>query len=219
MFEAFGEDISYQDIIQLDGAFSVAHINYGQSPVFSGNDGRLIAVASRKDSLSSRKSIEDVLESIESFDGTEQGLKKEDRIELWKNYWLEYINAFDKLTQVLPQSVVTIYVGRHAVEVGFKYLLFLKKGTIEKGHDLEKLSKTFSAEHNPKEEYLEWIDEFCEKYQHYIEGGNAEYFRYPEYKSNLFFAGNRLDIKWISYNFALILLKLLHFIGYDGLLK
>lgn len=44
----------------------------------------------------------------------------------------------------------------------------------------------------------------------YIEGGNPEYFRYPEYKSSQYFAGNCLDAKWLSYNFALILLKLLH---------
>lgn len=35
-------------------------------------------------------------------------------------------------------------------------------------------------------------------------------YRYPEYKSSQYFAGNCLDAKWLSYNFALILLKLLH---------
>jgi len=35
--------------------------------------------------------------------------------------------------------------------------------------------------------------------------------RYPDYKKNTFFAGNNLDIKWISYNLSLIILKLIHF--------
>lgn len=31
------------------------------------------------------------------------------------------------------------------------------------------------------------------------------------YSRKRYFAGNRLDIEWLSYNFALILLKLLQF--------
>ena len=38
-----------------------------------------------------------------------------------------------------------------------------------------------------------------------------EYFRFPEYKQNHYFAGDFLDIKWLSYNIALIILKLIHF--------
>ena len=32
---------SYDDILQVDGAFSVAHINYGQSPRFNGVDAKM----------------------------------------------------------------------------------------------------------------------------------------------------------------------------------
>ena len=44
-----------------------------------------------------------------------------------------------------------------------------------------------------------------------LEGDNVEYFRYPEYSRRTYFAGNQLDIEWLFYNFALILLKLLQF--------
>ena len=60
---------------------------------------------------------------------------------------------------------------------------------------------------------MEWMDSFCELYCKYIEGDNPEYFRFPEYKGNANFAGNRLDIRWLCYNLSLIILKLLHFSG------
>ena len=74
----------------------------------------------------------------------------------------------------------------------------------------EELYKKLDAVEKIDEDYMEYVDTFCEKYCKYIEGGNPEYFRYPEYKSSQYFAGNCLDAKWLSYNFALILLKLLH---------
>lgn len=58
---------------------------------------------------------------------------------------------------------------------------------------------------------MKYINEFCETFCKYIEGKNSEYFRYPDYKKNAFFAGNNLDIKWILYNLSLIILKLIHF--------
>ena len=124
---------------------------------------------------------------------------------------MEYINAFDKLIELLPNSVVTTYVGRQAIEIGFKYLLLKKNGRIEATHDLGKLSKLLFTEYDINDSYMDWVETFCEKFCKYIEGGNVEYFRYPEYKKNSYFAGNRLDIEWISYNFVLIILKLIHF--------
>ena len=129
IFKAFGDDISYKDPLQLDGAFSVAHINYGKSPIFNGNDSKDVAKNSRKTSVSSNEKIEDVLGCINSFNGTEKDFKKDDKLQLWELYWMEYINAFDKLTKILPNSVVTIYVGRQAVEIGIKYLLLKKLRT------------------------------------------------------------------------------------------
>ena len=78
---------------------------------------------------------------MDSFNGTEKDFKKADRIELWKNYWLEYVNAFDKLTNILPKSIVTAYTGRQAIELGFKYLLVQKDVKEEelKTHDLKKI--------------------------------------------------------------------------------
>ena len=112
--------------------------------------------------------------------------------------------------ELLPDSIVTVYVGRHAIELGFKYLMTKKNIKIEKDHDLKELYKKLDAVEKIDEDYMEYVDTFCEKYCKYIEGGNPEYFRYPEYKSSQYFAGNCLDAKWLSYNFALILLKLLH---------
>lgn len=211
IFKNFGDELNYKDILQLDGAFSIVHINYDKSPIFNGNDSKNIAKNSRNNSLSSEEKIEDVLENIYFFDGTEKNFKKEDRISLWKNYWLEYINAFDKLIDSLPSSVVTIYVGRQAIELGLKYLLLKKTGTITTTHNLEELSNSLYSEYNITDSYMDYVDIFCKMFGNYIEGGNVEYFRFPEYKKNSYFAGNRLDIEWLSYNFALIILKLIHF--------
>ena len=221
IFKTLGDELSYKDILQCDGAFSVIHVNYNKSPLFNGTDSRNLAKDSRKNSLSSKENIKNVIECIDSFDGTEKNFKKDDQISLWKNYWTEYINAFDKLQNLLPSSVVTIYVGRQAIEIGFKYLLLKKTGQIKniKTHDLGELSKLFFKEYEINDSYMDWMDVFCEKFCKYIEGGNAEYFRYPEYNKNTYFAGNRLDIGWLSYNFALILLKLIHFADLDDEFK
>ena len=112
--------------MELDGAFSVSHINYGKSPVFDGIDGKNIAIESRRNSITTNDKVDDVLNSINAFNGAEKDFGEDDVIQLWEMYWLEYINAFDKLTLTLPNSVVTIFLGRHAVELGIKYLLAKK---------------------------------------------------------------------------------------------
>lgn len=145
--------------------------------------------------------------------------KQKDRISLWKNYLLEYINAFNKLTDSLPNSIVTIYIGRQAIEIGLKYLLLIKTGQIQKEHDLGKLSKLLHLKYTIVDTYMNYVDNFCEAFCNYIEGGNAEYFRFPEYKGNTYFSGNKSDIKWISYNLALIILKLVHFADLDDEFK
>lgn len=210
IFKALGNELSYKDVLQLDGAFSATHINYNKSPIFNGVDSKDMAKNSRKNSLSSEEKIGDVIGCIKSFNGTEKDFKKDDRILLWKNYWMEYINAFDKLTNLLPSSVVTIYVGRHAAEIGFKYLLLINNIEIAKTHDLAKLSNLLYLKCNISDRYMDDVNSFCEMFCKYIEGGNVEYFRFPEYKANTYFAGNRLDISWLSYNFAIIILKLIH---------
>jgi len=226
IFQAIGDELSYKDILQLDGAYSVAHINYGKAPLFNNVDGRNIAKNSRKNSLSSMGHIDDVLGSLDAFNGTEQGYKKADRIELWKFYWLEYINAFDQLTHVLPKSVVTVYIGRQAIELGFKYLL-VQKNVVEKEigtlsqyvpqlhFNKIELADLLWSKYSINEEYMKYVTSFCDSYCRMIEGNNPEYFRYPEYNKSAYFAGNQLDIKWLSSNFALIILKLLHLAGLD----
>lgn len=208
--------LNYKEILQVDGAFSVAHVNYGKSPVFNGTNSKNFAIKSRKNSLSSKEKIEDVMECLRSFNGTEQDFKKDDQLLLWKYYWMEYVNAFDKLVDLLPCSVVTIFVGRQAIEIGFKYLLIKKNGHIKGTHDLMELSTSLFNEYKIDVSYMDWIREFCEDYSMYIEGGNVEYFRYPEYKNNKYFAGNHLDIEWLIYNFSLIILKLIHFADLEG---
>lgn len=160
LFKTFGNELSYKDILELDGAFSAAHINYGKSPIFNGIDSKDLAKISRKNSLSSEEKIEDVIGCICSFNGTEKDFKKSDRILLWKIYWMEYINAFDKLIDSLPNSVVTVYVGRQAIEIGFKYLLLIKTGQIDKTHDLEKLSNTLFSTYNISDSYMNGVDLF-----------------------------------------------------------
>lgn len=141
----------------------------------------------------------------------------QDRIVLWKHYWLEYINAFDVLTSTLPDSVVTAFVGRQSVELGFKYLLLVRTGKPLLGHELGKLSRALLRGLSETDgDYPDYVVEFCEEYSRYIEGRRPEYFRFPNYSGNEFFAGNRLDIRWLSYNFALILLKLMHPDGLDN---
>lgn len=72
IFKTLGNEFDYNDVIQLDGAFAVTHINYGKSPKFNGADGKNIAIDSRKNSISSQDNVSDVIEKIYTFDGTEK---------------------------------------------------------------------------------------------------------------------------------------------------
>ena len=35
IFKTLGDELSYKDILQCDGAFSVIHVNYNKSPLFN----------------------------------------------------------------------------------------------------------------------------------------------------------------------------------------
>lgn len=216
MFSSFGGSLSHEDIIWLDGAFAVAHVNYGKSPMFDGASGREIARESRKGSLSSEDKIDDVLGRIRTFDGTETGFSDSDREEVWRYFWLEYVHAFDVLATQLPDSVATAFIGRHAIELGLKYLLLVRAGSFSKTHNIGQLARELCEGLAPAEGYMDCVVDYCELYGQFTEGGNAEYFRFPEYRQDAYFAGNRLDIHWLSYNCALVLLKLLHLAGLDG---
>lgn len=202
----YDRKVNYKEIIQLDGAHASCHANYGKSPEFNGRPANEIMKCDKK----------------EQDTDTVRNLKKEEKIVRWENYWLEYINAFEHMKKVLPESVVTIYIGRQATEIGIKYLLKKKNYNFKNTHDLGELAAELFSEynidykHNKDYEYMEYVDAFCKKYCENIEDNYVEYFRFPEYKKgNVFFAGENLGITWLVYNFSLILCKLLHFAGLD----
>ena len=56
-FQSISENLSYNDILQLDGAFSALHINYGKSPLFNGENSKDLAKNSRKNSVSSLEHV------------------------------------------------------------------------------------------------------------------------------------------------------------------
>lgn len=188
LFKIFGEDFNYKDIIQLDGAFYAMHKNYGKALMFNKTNAKYIPNDKRKVNLSSQEKIKNI-NSIHSINGVEQNLKKDNRILLWENYWIEYINTFDSLINILPNSIVTIFVGRQTIEIVFKYLLLKKTGQIIKEHSLGILSNLLFEKYNIKDNYMDYISDFCDSFCRYIEGDNSEYFRFPEYKKNMFFAG------------------------------
>lgn len=75
-FQSISENLSYNDILQLDGAFSALHINYGKSPLFNGENSKDLAKNSRKNSVSSLEHVEDVFEYMTHFNGVENDFKK-----------------------------------------------------------------------------------------------------------------------------------------------
>lgn len=215
LLDAF-HGLNYEDVIQLDGAFSVAHINYMCSPQFGKCDGKDLAKESRKNSITEKECVEDVIKMLVTFRGTEEDYSQEDCVSQWKYFWISYIQAFNSLSKSNPRSIVTVHVGRQAIEIGFKYLLFKKNYSVQITHNLGNLADEVFVAYDVKDSYMAWIPEFCRCYREYIEGGMDEYFRYPEYErknKKYFFAGNRLAISWLSYNFALILAKLICFAG------
>lgn len=176
LFKIFGEDFNYKDIIQLDGGFYAIHKNYGKTLMLDKTNAKYIPNDKRKVNLSSKEKIKNI-NSLHSINGVEQNLKKDNRILLWENYWLEYINTFNSLINILPNSIVTIFVGRQAIEIGFKYLLLKKTGQIIKEHSLGILSNLLFEKYNVKDNYMDCISDFCDSFCRYIEGDNSEYFR------------------------------------------
>lgn len=145
-FKSFGDSLNYKEILPLDGAFSRAHALYSGSPIFFGSDGETLVQDARKLALPPDVEGSSAVEYLHMFDGTESGYDRASRRIIWKAYWLEYIHAFDQLISVLSDSIVTVYVGRQAIELGFKYLLLEKTGQIEKTHDLGKLAHALISE-------------------------------------------------------------------------
>lgn len=215
LFKSFGKEFNYESILQLDGAFYRCHLAYEKEAIFHDTEDNIINSSLREDDGLLLEGTENLYKQVRNFDGTVKYFSKDEQKRIWKKYWMEYNYAFDKLIDILPNSIVTAFVGRQAVELGLKYLLLKKTDNIIKSHNLDELAKAVFAEYVVSDDYMKNIVTFCEYYCTYIEGDNVEYFRYPEYKNDAYFAGNMLDINWLSYNFALVVLKLLHFAGVE----
>ena len=211
LFTSLGENLKYTDSLQLDSAFSLMHTQYGKTPIFNGEPAVDVFPKMNERILEKPERINDFINEARSFNGTASDrVKENEKINLWKQYWMEYVNAFDAMTSSLPESIATIYIGRRAIELSFKYLLRLKRPEIERTHDLFKLYNAFDAEYAISDEYLNDVDMFCHRYMKTTEGGNVEYFHFPQYRGNSYFDGIKLDIKWLSYSLALVILKLMH---------
>lgn len=61
-------------------------------------------------------------------------------------------------------------------------MLLKKAGKIETTHDLGELAELVFEEYDIKDNYMNYVDSFCKIFCEYVEGRNAEYFRFPEYK-------------------------------------
>lgn len=171
LFEVLDEKMSHSDTIQVDGAFAIAHVrNDMTSELHEANTGAGSAQSGSLE-MGSAEYVGTFHASITSFVGTKSGLSMEERLDLWRRYWFEYISAFDTLTRALPDSVATAYMGGHAVELGFKYVLLAKNGSVERTHSLGRLSELVIRRFANKEKYLDWMVEFCESYELYLEGG------------------------------------------------
>lgn len=215
LFSSVGDQLAYQDLLQLDGALFSLHASYGDAPIFNGKSAKSLMHKPESSTLPVSKSINDIVTEAPQSKGTMESVKRNDQVDLWKNYWLEYVNAFDKLVGLLPDSVTTVFVGRQAVELGMKFILFNATGQSPKTHDLGTLSKTMFSQLAITDDYMDKVDAFCKKYCESIEGDNAEYFRYPQYKQDRFFGGTSLSLTWLSYNLSLVLLKLIHYAGLE----
>lgn len=195
-------NISYNDPLQLDGALAMSHALHNKNTNSHLAENTIL-----------EKFDTDNYDLLYKFNGTIE-LDNSDidtRLFYWKKFWIEYITTFDQLVNTSPNSIVTIFTGRQAIELGLKYLLLKKTNTFELTHDLKKLSDSLFSIYKFKESYMKDVDKFCDLYTNYIEGVNTEYFRFPEYRKNRHFAGDFYDLDWLAYNISLVLLKLIHY--------
>lgn len=84
LFASFGNELSYEDVIQLDEAFAATHVNYGKAPLFNGAPHEDSSWESRKEFIfSSCLSIEETVKRIRSVDGTAADFGVAERTALW----------------------------------------------------------------------------------------------------------------------------------------
>ena len=201
MFEGLGENLTYKSGIQMDGVFPACHALYGKHPLFNGKE---LCVRHEKKVLNANCS--NIAEEARKYNDIDKNYNKDELVYMWKEFWMEYVNSFDILSRSHPKSIVTSYIARHAVELGFKYLLLKENDEYERTHKLGELAKKFVSNSKGDTSYMENVVEFCEGYDKYIEGDCSEFLRYPEYKDG-YFGGNDLDLEWLSFNLAIIILQ------------
>jgi hypothetical protein len=120
MIKDYGQN--YQNILQADGAFYACHCLYGKQPIFhTASDQEKTVPDSCGEATPAPVPFS--LEVAIRTDGTKTHTNDQAEQRLWQQYWYENIEAFRILTESLPQSIVTAYVGRQSIETGFKYLL------------------------------------------------------------------------------------------------
>ena len=61
MFKKYGNDISYRDILQVDGADATWHVLYCKSPIFNGISAKNIEDELKKDKILSDKVYEQAI--------------------------------------------------------------------------------------------------------------------------------------------------------------
>ena len=92
------------DCIQLDAAFEKFHRNYDQNPLFNGkklSDFNFNIL--KNEFIIHKKNFED-----DSYRGTTKRYSKKDKLELWKCYFDEYINSFNKSSSQHIENTITL---------------------------------------------------------------------------------------------------------------
>ncbi len=126
-------------------------------------------------------------------------------IQYWYQYWIAYMNAYKSLEKT-NNTIATLYVGRHTIELGFKLMIIMAGSAPEFTHDLSKLAtKAFSLYDTSIYNNIEVAERFLFNYQKSIESDTVECFRYPMAKNNAMFQNFELDGKWLMYSFDAII--------------
>lgn len=210
--------IDYQCGFQLDGTDPVLHANYKRTPILNNTKLSDLPFPQIKKKLSAFKypGLDIYHPDFEhKFLDLINDCDCDNRLKLWECFWLDYYKAFDSMAYINEFSIVSTYLGRHATELGLKYLILKEKDKIPPTHNLEDLARELISDKLNEYPYFNDVTTFLRLYEAHIEGGRPEYFRYPEYKNDGFFAGINLDISWINEEIAIVLLKLIHYAGLD----
>ena len=90
----------YKDILQIDGAFAEAHLFYHKTPVFDGVNATSIVEGLDENRIINEIDSKSTRNNFDRFRGTFEEYNVSERLELWKRYFKEYANAFNKFCSV-----------------------------------------------------------------------------------------------------------------------